>query len=169
VTQPSNIAHDSIETALQRFRDRMTDGRSMLSVFTGVQRLRGHLSDGVQCAVQSGNGNRARLLRGVLGEVDRALENAFQKYLAANRRSAQASRNIEAVSVGRDAAIRGRTEDTIPAFRALTNEGRAAFRTGYLDPLIAGAQKAAPGVNKGRPLLNDAVQAESAALAPGTI
>lgn len=126
---------------MQRFRDRMTDGRSTLSDFTAVQRLRGDLSDAVQSAVQSGNGNRTRILRGILGEVDRAIENASERYLAANRRFAQASRNIEAVQVGRDAAMRGRTKDTIPAFRALTPEGQAAFRIGYVDPLIADAQK----------------------------
>ena len=64
VSQPSNIAHDSIETALQRFHDRMTDGQSKLSDFTAVQRLRDDLSDAVQSAQQSGYGNRARLLRG---------------------------------------------------------------------------------------------------------
>jgi hypothetical protein len=62
----------------------MTDGKSNLSDFTAVQRLRGDLSDAVQSAQQSGHGNRARLLRGVLREVDRATENASEGYLAAN-------------------------------------------------------------------------------------
>jgi len=57
--------------------------------------------------------------------------------------------------------MRGRAKDTIPAFQALQPDGQAAFRIGYVDPLIADAQKAAPGVNKARPLLNDAVQAEA--------
>ena len=115
VSQPSNIAHDSIETALQRFHDRMTDGQSKLSDFTAVQRLRDDLSDAVQSAQRSGYGNRARLLRGVLREVDRAMENASQGYLAANQRFAQATRNIESVQAGCDAAMRRRTENTIPA------------------------------------------------------
>jgi hypothetical protein len=141
VSQPINIGHNSVETALQRFRDRMTDGRSTLSDFTAVQHLRGDLSDAVQSAVQSGHGNRARLLRDVLSEVDRALENASEGYLAANRRFAQAPRYIEAVQAGRDAALRGRTEDTILAFGTLTPEGQAPFRTGSFDPLIADAQR----------------------------
>jgi len=82
-------------------------------------------------------------LGGVLGEVDRALENASEGYLAANLRFAQATRNIEAVQTGRNAAMRGRAEDTIPAFQALQAEGQAAFRIGYVDLLIADAQKAA--------------------------
>src|SRR6516164_5023420 len=46
------------ETALQQFRDRMTDSRSNLSDFTAVQRVRGDLSDAVQSALQSGHGKR---------------------------------------------------------------------------------------------------------------
>jgi hypothetical protein len=106
VTWPANIAHDSIETSLERFRDRMADGRSTLSDLTSAQRVRGELADAVQSARQSGYGNKARILRGVLGEVDRALENASEGYLAANQRFAQASRNIEAIQTGRDAAMR---------------------------------------------------------------
>ena len=48
------------------------------------------------------------------------MENASEGYLAANQRFAQATCDIEAVQAGRDAAIPGRTEDTIPTFGALT-------------------------------------------------
>jgi hypothetical protein len=88
VSQPSALANDSVESSLQRFCDRMTDGQSNLSDFTAVQRMRGDLSDAVQFAQQNGYGNRARLLRGVLREVGRAMENASQGYLAANQRFA---------------------------------------------------------------------------------
>jgi hypothetical protein len=107
------------------------------------------------------------LLRGVLRELDRSLEDASAGYQAANRNFAQASRNIEAVQTGRDAAMRARTEDTIPAFQALTPEGQGAFRAGYVDPLIAQTQGAAFGANKARPLLNDAFEQEASAMAPG--
>jgi hypothetical protein len=95
------------------------------------------------------------------------MENASEGHLVANRNFAQASRNIEAVDAGRAAATRGRTEDTIPAFQALAPEGQAAFRSGYVDPLIAQTQGAAFGANKARPLINDAFQAEAGAMAPG--
>src|SRR5205814_3195613 len=62
---------------------------------------------------------------------------------------------------------RGRTEDTVPAYQALTPQGQGAFRAGYVDPLIANTQGAAFGVNKARPLLNDAFAAEADAMAPG--
>jgi hypothetical protein len=52
--------------------------------------------------------------------LDDVLENAFEEYLAANRRFAQTSLDIEAVQAGRDAAMRGRTEDTAPAFQRLS-------------------------------------------------
>ena len=57
-------------------------------------------------------------------QLDDVLDNAFEEYLAANRRFAQASRDIEAVQAGGDAAMRRRTEDTIPAFRQLSARAR---------------------------------------------
>jgi hypothetical protein len=167
VSQPAALGNDTIEAALQRFRGRMTDGRANLSDFTAVQRLRGDLSDAVQSAQRSGHGNQARVLRGVLREVDQAMETASDGYLAANRNFAQATRNIEAIDQGRTAAVRGRSEDTIPAFGGLTPEGQAAFRAGYADPLIEQAQGGAFGVNKARPLTSDAFRDEAAAMAPG--
>lgn len=163
----SNIANDSIESSLEGFRRRLTDGQSNLTDFTAIQRLRGELSDAVQTAQRGGQGNRARLLGGVLREMDTAMESASAGFRQANARFAQQSRDIEAVGQGRQAATRGRTEDILPAYQGLSPEGQAAFRTGYVDPLIQQAQGAAFGVNKARPLLNDAFAAESAAMAPG--
>jgi hypothetical protein len=162
----SGIANDSAEAALQHFRDRMTDGRSVLTDFAAVQRVRGDLSDAVQAATRAGAGNKARLLGGLLRHVDGAMENASAGHLAANRNFSQASRDIDAVQSGRDAAMRGRTEDTIPAFQALRPRAQQAFRAGYVDPLIGDVQKAAVGANKARPLLNDAFRTEAAAMAP---
>ena len=56
------------------------------------------VADAVQQAVNRGQGNRARLLGGVLREIDAAMENASSGYLGANRNFEQASRNIEAVA-----------------------------------------------------------------------
>jgi hypothetical protein len=95
------------------------------------------------------------------------MENASEGYLAANRNFAQASRDIEAVQTGRDAAMRGRAEDTVPSFNGLTAQRQQTFRAGYVDSLIADAQKAASGANEARPLLNDAFRDEAAVIAPG--
>jgi hypothetical protein len=168
VAGSSNIANDTAEQALQRARNLLTDGHgSMLTDFAAVQRARGDIADWAQTARQGGQGNKARLLGGVLRQIDAAMENASAGHLAANRNFAQASRDIEAVQTGRQAATRGRTEDTIPAYGALSPEGQGAFRSGYVDPLIANTQGAAFGVNKARPLLNSAFQDEAAAMAPG--
>lgn len=163
----SGIANDSIETALEGFRGRLTDGRSVQTDFASLQRLRDDLSDAAQSAMQSGSGNKARMLRQIITELDASMERASSGFRQANRNFAQASRNIEAVGEGSAAATRGRTEDIIPAFRGLQPEGQAGFRAGYVDPLIQQSQGAAFGVNKARPLMNDAFQAEAGAMAPG--
>lgn len=166
VNPQSGIADDSIEGALRQVRSRLTDGRSMQTDFASLQRLRSDISDRIQTAVQSGRGNQARMLGQVLRELDTAMERASPGFRDANRQFAQASRNIEAIDTGRNAAMRGRTEDTIPAFRALPAEGQQGYRTGYVDPLIQDVQKGAFGANKARPLINDAFADEAAAIAP---
>jgi hypothetical protein len=45
-------------------RNKLTDGRSNLTDFQAVQRVRGVVSDMAQSAAQSRHGNKARLLRG---------------------------------------------------------------------------------------------------------
>jgi hypothetical protein len=168
VAGSSNIANDTAEQALQRARNLLTDENgSMLTDFAAVQRARGDIADWARTATQGGQGNKGRLLGGVVRQIDAAMENASAGHLAANRGFAQASRDIEAIQTGRQAATRGRSEDTIPAFQALTPEGQGAFRSGYVDPLIANTQGAAFGANKARPLLNDAFSAEANAMAPG--
>lgn len=163
--QQLHAPNDGIEATLRGFRERLS--RVNPDDFEAVQRIRGEMSDAAQNAAQNGYGNRARLIRGALGQLDAAMENASAGFRQANRNFAQGSRDIEAVQTGRDAAMRGRTEDTIPAYQALPPQGQAAFRAGYVDPLISQAQGAAFGVNKARPLINDAFQAEAGAMAPG--
>lgn len=162
----SGIANDSIESALENFRSRMTDGRSVMTDFTAIQRLRGDLSDAVQSARQSGLGNKARMLGQVLGELDTAMENASQGFRQANRNFAQASSNIDAIGEGATAARRGRSEDIVNRYRNLPAQGQEGYRSGYADPYIADAQGAAFGVNKARPLTSDAFATESAEIAP---
>lgn len=163
--QALNVANDSVEGALRPFRERLS--RVNPDDFEAVQRIRGDMADAAQSARQSGHGNRARLISQAVGHLDSAMEDASSGFRQANQNFAQASRNIEAVDAGRTASMRGRTEDTIPAFNALPAEGQQAFRAGYVDPLIASAQGAAFGANKARPLINDAFQAEAGAMAPG--
>jgi len=163
--QNLNAPNDSVEAVLRPFRERLA--RVNPDDFEAVQRIRSDMADTAQNARQQGYGNRARLINQAVRELDRSMEQASEGYLAANRNFAQASRNIDAVQAGREAATRGRVEDTIPRFQGLTPDGQAAFRAGYTDPLIANTQGAAYGVNKARPLINDAFAAEAEAMAPG--
>jgi hypothetical protein len=167
-TQPGQVltpANDSIEAALTPFRQRLA--RVNPDDFEAVQRIRGDMADAAETARRGGQGNRARLIGGAVRQLDTAMEAASPGYRQANQNFAQASRNIDAVQTGRDASMRGRTEDTIPAFQALQPPGQAAFRAGYVDPLIGSTQAAAVGANKARPLTSDAFQQEAAAMAPG--
>jgi len=167
-TQPGQVltpANDSIEAALTPFRQRLA--RVNPDDFEAVQRIRGDMADAAETARRGGQGNRARLIGGAVRQLDTAMEAASPGYRQANANFAQASRNIEAVQTGRDASMRGRTEDTIPAFQALQPEGQAAYRAGYVDPLIGSTQAAAVGANKARPLTSDAFQQEAAVMAPG--
>ena len=80
---------------------------------------------------------KARLLRGVLREVDRTMESSSEGFLAANRNFSQATRDIESIQAGHEATTRRRSEDIISAYQALRPQGQAAFRAGYVEPLIA--------------------------------
>lgn len=167
-TQPGQqlqTPNDSVEGVLRGFRERLA--RVNPDDFAAVQRIRGDMADAAQSAAQGGYGNRSRLIRGAIRRLDTAMEGASEGFLQANRNFAQASRDIEAVQSGREAATRGRTEDVIPAFQALRPEAQGAFRSGYVDPLIAQTQGAAIGVNKARPFANDAFATEANAMAPG--
>jgi hypothetical protein len=70
------------ETALQRFRDRITNGRSNFSDFTAVQRVRGDLSDAVHSALQSGHGKKhvyfASYSARLIGQWRTALKDVLQ-------------------------------------------------------------------------------------------
>lgn len=167
-TMPGQVvtaANDSVEAVLTPFRQRLA--RVNPDDFEAVQRIRYDMADAAQNARQSGYGNRARLIGQAVRELDASMEGASQGYRQANRNFAQASRDIEAIDLGRDAALRGRTEDIIPQFQGMTQQGQRAFRTGYSDPLIQQAQGGAFGANKARPLINDAFADESRAMAPG--
>lgn len=160
--QTLQAANDTVEGALRPFRERLA--RVNPDDFEAVQRIRVDLSDAAQAAAGT---NRGRLMGQALRELDAAMENASSGFRAANAAYAQASRDIGAVQAGRQAATRGRTENTIPAFQAQSPQGQQAFRAGYVDPLIENAQGAAFGVNKARPLTSDAFADEAAVMAPG--
>lgn len=167
-TQPGQVltaSNDSIEGALRPFRERLA--RVNPDDFEAVSRIRADMADAAQNARQSGYGNRARLIGQAVRDLDAAMENSSAGFRQANQNFAQASRAIDAVDEGSQAAMRGRSEDIIPQFQGMTAPQQVGFRVGYADPLIAQTQGAAHGVNKARPLINDAFADEAAAIAPG--
>ncbi|QIG74522.1 hypothetical protein EVC10_014 [Rhizobium phage RHph_Y25] len=162
----TNIANDSVEGAVNRARSLLTDGDNIVSDFDTAFRAKVELDS----MIENANPTIAGRLRPIRDELDRALEQSSDLYANARDTFRRQSQDIEAANIGRDAAMRGRIEDTIPRFQGMTRpEQQASFRAGYVDPYIADVQKAAgPMTNKARPLISDATAAEFPAFAaPG--
>lgn len=151
---------NSVYNLMSRARSYLTNGRAVVQDFD-----RALLAKQEMDAIIEQGGTAAALLRPARNALDDALAAASGPYAQARDAYRQGSKAIEAVETGQNAAMRGRTEDTTRAFAAMTPDEQAAFRAGYADPLIADAQKAATGVNKARPLINDATAIEFPAFA----
>jgi hypothetical protein len=98
--------------------------------------------------------------RAFLNEVD-SVNPAYGRARAAYAGPAQVR---EAVGTGAQAATRGRATDNLTRFNALNPQAQQGFRGGYADTLAGNIERAAPGVNKVRPLLSDKAQTELDAL-----
>lgn len=159
----TDIADNSVEGALRRARSYLTDGDSQISSFDDAFMAKRELDAMIDTAPPTVQ----RVLIPVRNALDDQLASASQSYRAARDTFRRQSQAIEAIDTGRDSAMRGRTEDTIPRFRGMEQEQQAGFRAGYADPLIEQAQGAAFGVNKARPLTSDAFRDEAAVMAPG--
>lgn len=162
------VTPDSVEAVLGRARGMLErDGVSRID-FGTIQRTRGDIADAAEKAFRAGEGNKARMLREVRNALDQQMEAASAGYRGAMAQSAQAARTVDAVDAGSMAARRGRTENKLAAFGALTPQQQAAWRTGYADPLIEAAQRGAMGVDAARPLTSLARRTELPAFAePG--
>jgi hypothetical protein len=169
-TNIPGISDDTIGGLMGRVRSMLVgrDGRAQLIDFDTLLRVRKDIGDMASAAFRAGKNNQYSTLKSVMDEFDKSLATASRDYKKAMRQFADDSRVIDAVDEGRAAALGGRFEDTIPAFQKKTPAQQAAFRAGYADPLIAQTQQAAVGVNKVRPLINDAFEQEFPAFAaPG--
>lgn len=161
-----------------------------LSDFSRVLGVKQDVDDAIGVAVRAGRNNEARELGKLKAALDQALEGASAGYRTANDEFAKASRAIEAIDAGKAAtSARARTDDVLAqysglpqrprganavvpydapeamAMRARLDDPRAAFRSGYADPLIARIDGSAPGVNKARPLLSEKTTTELGAMA----
>lgn len=170
-TPASNIADDSLESVVGRVRAKLTDGRSNLTDFNSVLRVKQDISDMIETAKRAGKGNQARVLTQINKKLDGALEKASAGYRAANDAFRRQSLAIDAIDAGKTAASgRMRAADTIPAFNRASPEQQAAFRAGYVDPYIARVESMAssPTTNKARILQTGKTSQEFPAFAaPG--
>lgn len=161
----SNIADDSVESAVRKARSYLTDGNSSISDFDAAMRAKVE----IQNMIEKGSKSVQAKLIPIKNELDDALSNASAPYAAARDQFRQQSKVLEATNLGRQSAMRGRVEDTIPQFNALSDAEKAGFRPGYVDPYLEDLQKpVGPMGNKARPLISDATEAEFPAFAaPG--
>lgn len=163
----TNMADDSIESAVSRARSYLTDGQSVLSDFGSALRAKQELDgmiEGARPAVQ-------RQLIPIRNALDEALEGASPNYATARNTFRQQSRAIDAIDAGRNAASgRVRSADTIPQFGRMAPEEQAGFRAGYADPYISRIESMSmsPTTNKARPLITPKTGEEFPAFAlPG--
>jgi len=150
-----------ISKSLKRAKRAIADGKT--DSYDTVLAAKKEIGDE---AFRSRGTNKGRLLNQVNRDLDEALEAASPAFRQANDEFAAASRVIESVDEGRQAARTGRADDTIPDFLRRTPEQQAAYRAGFADPLIAKTEKQAFGNNAARPFVNEAFQREAAAISP---
>lgn len=154
---------NSVYGTLERVRRLLTNGKAQVRDFD-----RALLAKREMDAIIEKGGTPAALLRDARNALDDALAQSSAPYAAARDTYRQQSKVIDALDVGKQAATRGRTEDTTRSFAKLSAPEQQSFRTGYVDPLIEKAQGAAVGQNKAREFTSDALQAEiDAFAAPG--
>lgn len=162
----TGIKEDSVAGAVTRARALLTDGTNVVSDFETAFRAKVELDS----MIDNANSTVRAQLTPIRNELDKALEKSSASYANARDTFRRQSQDIEAANVGRDAAMRGRVEDTTPRFQALSRpEQQASFRSGYVDPYIETIQGAVgPMTNKARPLISDATADEFPAFAaPG--
>ncbi|WP_373413716.1 hypothetical protein [Ensifer aridi] len=171
VSPRDNIGYDTIEGSLARVRRMMSDGNSQVTDFNTLFRAKLDLDDMIARAEAQGAGNRAHYLTQVKREVDRALEDASPAFRNANDTFASRSRVIDSVAEGQAAKSgRVRSEDSIEQFNAMTPDQRQAFRSGYVDPIIADIESLpmGPATNRARGLTTPKYEQEFQAFAaPG--
>lgn len=174
--QGSGVAGDGIDGILSRYRGRLAaqpgganyPGASSveLSDFDRVLGVKQSLQDDIGAAVRAGRNNEARELGKVVAELDSALETASGGYRAANDAFRTASREIDQIGAGANAA-RGsrRAPDTIAEYSALTPQEQAAYRVGYGDKQLARLEASGVGVDKSYPFTSGKSAEELAVMA----
>jgi hypothetical protein len=136
----SPLPDDSVEAAVRRARAMLTDGTSMLTDFDAVLRTKIELDTMIETAP----GSKQRVLKPIRDALNDALSQASAPYNTARAGYRAASQRAEAVTTGRDLASRGRFEDTLGTYGALSPEEQAAARIGYGSKLVEDVRAPAP-------------------------
>lgn len=154
------LSQGPIGTRLNSLRDRLTSGNEQLIDFDTVLNIKSDLFD----QIKKGRGGPE--MSAVYNQLDQALEAASPSYRAANDSYREASRVIDMIDEGRNAARPSvREADVLAQYQGLTPEQQAAFRTGRADVTLAQIEAAAEGANKARPLTSGKAQSELPAMA----
>lgn len=171
--QGVDIAGDSIDAKLARFRNRLTANKTPegvdsieLSDFDRVLGVKQDVQDAIGAAVRAGRNNEARELGKLASSLDEALEASSDMYRAANDGYREASRVIESIDRGADMTKPGRRAiDTVPEFSGMTPDQQAAARVGYGDRALAKIEaNPAPTANKAKPFQSTKVSTEADAM-----
>jgi hypothetical protein len=168
MSNQTNIADDSIESAVRRARGYLTDGNSVLTDFNAAFRAKRELDS----MIENGNNAIRSQLIPIRNALDESLASASDPYAAARDQFRRESQAINAIDQGEAASsARTRAADNIDQFGQLTApEQQQAFRVGYVDPLIARTEAASmsPTTNKARALITGKTEQEFPAFAaPG--
>lgn len=169
----SNIAGDSIDAKMQRFRNRLMadpapngEMSRELSDFGRVLGVKQDIQDAVGAATRSGRYNEARELGKLAAGLDRALEQSSDAYRLANDNFREASRVIESVSRGGEMATKGRAADNVAEIADMTPDQRRAAQVGYGDTLLGKIEAGtAPTSNNAKRLSSTKARTEADALA----
>lgn len=144
----SALSQGPIGTRLNGLRDRLIRGDVQLIDFDTVLNIKSDLGE------QISRGRGGREMARVFGELDAALEAASPDYRAANDAYREASRVIDAIASGQEAARpMTRAADVIDTVSGMTPEQREAAGLGFGDRALARVEATAgPGTNRARPL-----------------
>ncbi|NKJ03477.1 hypothetical protein [Rhizobium sp. SG741] len=163
VNPRDHIGYDTIEGALARVRNMLSDGNSQVTDFNTLFRAKMDVDDMIQRATNQGANWRANALGQVQRQINNALADASPSYRQAAANYAERSGVIDAVDAGTAAASgRTRAADNIAGFNAMTPDQQQAFRAGYADPLVTRVEAAAssPTTNKARMLMTPKYESE---------
>lgn len=143
----NDLKGDSISSLLLRTRQQLATDQSMLTDYRAVLNLHGDINK----ALRTATGREKMVLGQIQDKLKGVLAKSSKGFRKANDTYAKDSRAMDAVELGKTAAMpRQRAEDTIEQFARLKKNQKAPYRTGYGDSLITrlDSKSVSPTTNK---------------------